>query len=182
MKKLLSFGIAFMMLFSAFSTSAYATDSNSEMYYDIINESSQFNDDCEISIDFAEEGLISDTGYSKTRANNTAVVVDYLGFNVSYVFSQQVRGYARTKVSSTSLLNPPSWKAFAGGSLYKNGYYLYGAPTTSTSGSSPDIRSNSPYDYNPKSGDEYKFNSYHTVHDSSGTVVWNTAHYRTTTY
>ncbi len=37
---------------------------------------------------------------------NYGVVSDYIGFNTSYVFSQKIRRYARTKVDGLNILDP----------------------------------------------------------------------------
>lgn len=184
MKKFLSLTLVVVLLFSLNPTAVFASEESVDEYYDIINNSEQISSEYELSDDFnAESGTVLGAGSRNFRAYNVGVVTDHIGFNASYVLSQKIRGYARTKVTGLNIFDPvPDWTVYAGGNLYKNGRHLYGAPTTSQYGGAGDVRSDSPYDYYPESGDEYYFTSYHTVKDYYGKVVWNTTHYRTKTY
>lgn len=126
-------------------------------------------------------GIDSAASLSSTPYN-VGIVYDYIGFNTSYVFSHKIRGYAKTKVTGLNLFDPiPEWTLYVSGNLYKNYSYLYGMPST-TGYEVSDVRTDSPYDYNPSSGDQYQVNSYHRVYDYYGTKIWDNSHYRTKTY
>ncbi len=129
------------------------------------------------------EGLITGVDSGLTRNYNVAVVKDYIKFNTSYVFSQKIRAYGKTTISGLNPLDPyPDWTINVNGSLYKNAKYLYTIPSTSGEKGELSVRANSPYDYNPISGDEYEVYTYHRVRDYYGTLIWNTSHIRRKTY